>query len=82
MVKRKCVGCGAIKDRNELIRITKNFISGKIEINRSSGVFGRSAYICYNKKCIEEALKKNRLNKALKSKEDLKGNIKWTEILE
>ena len=73
MVKRKCVGCGQLKDSKELIKITKNFLTGKVEINENSKIFGRSAYLCYNKNCIEKAFKKNRLNKALKSSEDLKG---------
>ena len=73
MVKRKCVGCGQLKDSKELIKITKNFLTGQVEINENSKIFGRSAYLCYNKNCIEQAFKKNRLNKALKSSEDLKG---------
>ena len=73
MVKRKCVGCGQLKDSKELIKITKNFLTGKVEINENSKIFGRSVYLCYNKNCIEQAFKKNRLNKALKSSEDLKG---------
>ena len=73
MVKRKCVGCGQLKDSKELIKITKNFLTGKVGINENSKIFGRSAYLCYNKNCIEQAFKKNRLNKALKSSEDLKG---------
>ena len=73
MVERRCVGCGEIKNRDELIKITKNFITGKVEINENSKIFGRSAYLCYNKRCIELALKKNKLNRALKSSEDLKG---------
>lgn len=73
MVERKCVGCGQIKNSSELIKITKNYLTGKVEINENSKIFGRSAYLCYNKKCIELALKKNRLNKSLKTTEDLKG---------
>lgn len=73
MVKRKCISCGQLKDSEELIKITKNFLTGKVEINENSKIFGRSAYLCYNKNCIEQAFKKNRLKKALKSSEDLKG---------
>ena len=79
MVERRCVGCGEIKDRKELIKITKNFATGKVEINENSKIFGRSAYLCSNKKCIELALKKNKLNRALKSSEDLKGLLDGRE---
>ena len=58
-----------------MIKITKEYNSGNTVINPNSLTFGRSAYLCYNQSCIETALKKNRLNKALKSREDLKGLI-------
>lgn len=73
MKYRKCVGCGEIKDAQEMMKLTKNHISGDIEINSNSKIFGRSAYLCYNKQCVEQALKKNKLNKALKTSKDLKG---------
>ena len=73
MKYRKCVGCGEIKDASEMVKLTKNHISGDIEINPNSKIFGRSAYLCYNNQCVEQALKKNKLNKALKTNKDLKG---------
>jgi len=72
-MKRKCVGCGELKDRTELIKITKFYETGEIFVNPNSKIFGRSVYLCYNNSCIENALKKNRLNKALKTTKDLKG---------
>lgn len=79
MTERKCVGCGAVKNRDELIKITRNSADGKVVVNPNSKIFGRSAYLCYNKKCIELALKKNKLNRALKSSEDLKGLLDGRE---
>ena len=73
MVERRCVGCGQIKNTDELMKITKNYLTGKVEINENSKIFGRSAYLCYNNQCIELALKKNKLNKALRTSKDLKG---------
>ena len=70
---RKCVGCGELKDTENLIKITKEHQSGELFLNPNSKIFGRSAYLCYNKLCVENALKKNRLNKALKTTKDLKG---------
>lgn len=75
MTDRKCIGCGEIKNRDNLIKITKEHIANTLVINGDSAVFGRSAYLCYNQSCIETALKKNRLNKVLKTCEDLKGLI-------
>lgn len=70
---RKCVGCGKLIDTKELIKLTKNHLSGEIIINPDTMTFGRSAYLCYNQTCITNALKKNRLNRALKTSQELKG---------
>ena len=79
MPNRKCAGCGQIKPREELMKITKDYKSGDIVIEPNSKTFGRSVYLCYNKNCKELALKKNRLNKALKSNVDLKGLLDGRE---
>ncbi len=85
MVERKCVGCGKIKDTNELIKITrvnkpsKEACDGHKEVivNHSNKIFGRSAYLCYNNACIEAAFKKDKISKILKASvpEDLKGKL-------
>ena len=74
---RKCVGCGELKSRENMIKLTKNHLTGEIVLNPNSKTFGRSAYLCYNQSCIEQALKKNKLNRVLKSSQnvDLKGII-------
>lgn len=75
MVERKCVGCGKIKDRKELIKITKT--EDGIFVNPDNKKFGRSAYLCYNNVCVEAAFKKNKIARVLKTSipEDLKGKI-------
>ena len=73
VIHRKCVGCGELKPRSEMLKITKDYLTGNVVINPDSKIFGRSAYLCYNQNCIETALKKNRLGKALKTNEDWKG---------
>ena len=70
---RKCIGCGELKPRENLLRITKDHKTGEIFLNNDSKIFGRSAYLCYNQSCKENALKKNKLNKTLKTGADLKG---------
>lgn len=77
MVDRKCVGCGKLKNKDELIKITKENQSGDIIINHSNKIFGRSVYLCYNNSCIEAAFKKNKLQKALKTPipQELKGKL-------
>lgn len=70
---RKCVGCGELKPRENLIKIIKDYKDGNIVIEPDSKTFGRSAYLCYNQSCIEAALKKSKLNKALRTNADVKG---------
>ena len=64
---RKCAGCGELKPKENLIKITKNYKDGNIVINPNSKIFGRSAYLCYNQSCIDNAFKKSKLNKFLKT---------------
>ena len=64
--QRKCVGCGELKPREDLIRVMKTD-KKELIVNPNSKTFGRSAYLCYNQRCIELALKKSKLNKALKT---------------
>ena len=72
---RKCAGCGEIKSRENMIKITKEHSTKEVILNPDSLTFGRSAYLCYNQSCIEQALKKNRLHRVLKvpATIDLKG---------
>jgi predicted RNA-binding protein YlxR (DUF448 family) len=77
VVERKCAGCGQVKNRDHLIKITKENSHGDIIINHSNKIFGRSVYLCYNKSCIEAAFKKNKISKVLRASvpEDLKGKL-------
>ena len=68
---RKCFSCGEFKPRENMIKITKEHKTGKPIINPDSKTFGRSVYLCYNQSCIEQAIKKNRINKVLKTNIDI-----------
>ena len=77
-ILRKCAGCGELKPREAMIKITNEYLTGEVIVNPDSKTFGRSAYLCYNQSCIEKALKKNKLNRVLKTNktlEDLKGQL-------
>ena len=65
--QRKCVGCGELKPRSDLIKLTKNHTNNEVILNPNSLIFGRSAYLCYNQNCIENAFKKNKINRVLKT---------------
>ena len=68
---RKCISCGKLKKRSELIKITKEKVSGNVILMPDSNTFGRSVYLCYNQSCIDNAFKKNRINKTLKTGTDI-----------
>ena len=74
---RKCIGCGTVKDRETMIKITYDKQNNKVIVNPSKREFGRSIYLCYNKECISLALRKNRMEKMLKCKfpDNLKGQL-------
>ena len=73
--KRICISCRELKNRDELIKITKESKSGNIVIQPNSKTFGRSVYLCYNQECINNAFKKNKLNKILKTGENIEKEI-------
>ena len=77
MTERKCIACGEMKDKKDLIKITRQSSTGDVIINHNTKIFGRSAYLCYNISCIDGAIKKNKLQRALRTAlpEDLKGKI-------
>ncbi len=64
-VLRKCQACLKIKDRNEMIKITK-LPNGNLKVNPSSKELGRSVYVCKNPDCVKVFIKKKKLKTALK----------------
>ena len=74
-IERKCISCGNIKPRAELIKITKEYSSGNAVIQPNSKTFGRSVYLCYNESCINNAFKKNKLNKILKTNTNINKEV-------
>jgi predicted RNA-binding protein YlxR (DUF448 family) len=55
--QRTCVGCGAAKNKEELLRIVADR-SGDLQIDRKAMLPGRGAYICGKPECAEMAKKK------------------------
>ncbi|WP_342774536.1 RNase P modulator RnpM [Biomaibacter acetigenes] len=53
-----------MKPKKELTRIVRT-VDGKIEVDPTGKKSGRGAYVCKDPKCLEIALKEERLSKAL-----------------
>jgi predicted RNA-binding protein YlxR (DUF448 family) len=64
-IKRKCASCKTLKNREEMIKITK-LQNGSLKINPNSKELGRSVYVCKNQDCIKKFIKKKTLKTALK----------------
>lgn len=62
---RQCACCRSRRPQRELIRIREN--GSKVFVDKTRASYtGRSVYSCPNEKCLEMALKKNRLERALR----------------
>ncbi len=67
--QRKCIVCGSLKDKKDLLRIVNNKEEG-ILIDESGKVNGRGAYVCKDEACLKGLRKSNKLNQAFKMKID------------
>lgn len=64
--QRTCVGCRLTSAKREFVRLICT-PSGHVEIDPTGKRAGRGAYLCLNATCWELALKKKRLDTALKT---------------
>ncbi len=60
---RKCLGCGEMKDKRQLVRVVRNK-EGEISIDLVGKKPGRGAYICHDRACLQKAMKAKRLERA------------------
>ena len=65
--QRTCIACRQIKEKKALIRLVSTE-NGIAEIDEFGKKPGRGAYLCPQKTCWELALRKNRLDYALRTK--------------
>ena len=74
---RLCVGCHEKYPKKELIRIVKT-PDEEVKLDDTGKMNGRGVYICKNEDCLNEVLKKNKLQKSLKKeiKDETKEEIK------
>lgn len=62
---RKCVGCGEMKPKKELIRVLRTE-DGEFVLDVSGKKNGRGAYICNSKECFGKAVKSKGLERSFK----------------
>ena len=66
---RKCMGCGEMKPKKELVRVVKT-PEDEIVLDLTGRKNGRGAYICKSVECFRKCRKGGRLEKAFKTKID------------
>ena len=74
---RKCVGCGEMNEKKEMIRILKT-PEDEIILDTTGRANGRGAYICNSADCLAKAIRNNGLERSLKSQipEDVSARLK------
>ena len=62
---RKCVGCGEMKPKKELMRILRDQ-EGEFMTDTTGKKNGRGAYICFSKECFRKAVKNKGLERSFR----------------
>jgi len=65
--QRTCIACRQVKEKKDLVRLVSTQ-NGIAEIDVFGRKPGRGAYLCPKRTCWELALKKNRLDYALRTR--------------
>ena len=61
---RSCVACRTVRPKRELLRVVRT-PNGRIEADPGGRLAGRGAYVCRASECIDNAIKKGALTRAL-----------------
>ncbi len=62
---RKCVGCGEMKSKKEMIRVLKT-ADEEFVLDVTGKKNGRGAYLCFSKECFDKAVEGKGLERSFK----------------
>ena len=62
---RKCIGCGEMKSKKEMMRVLKT-TDEEFVLDATGKKNGRGAYLCFSKECFEKAVKGKGLERSFK----------------
>lgn len=62
---RKCVGCGEMKSKKEMMRVLKT-AEDSIALDMTGRKNGRGAYLCMTRECLDKARKNKGLERSFK----------------
>ncbi len=77
--QRTCIACREVKPKRQLIRLVYT-VNGTAEVDPSGKKAGRGAYLCHSPDCWEKALKKGRLEQALRKKISAENQARLVEF--
>jgi uncharacterized protein len=61
---RRCMSCRTLKHRSSLMRIVRQASTGGIQLDQG---MGRSAYLCPTAACLQQAQRKKRIERSLRT---------------
>ena len=76
--QRTCIACRSTSGKREFVRIVRT--PEGVEVDLTGKKQGRGAYLCPNPECWETALKKGRVEQALKTKLAPDDRLRLTEF--
>lgn len=79
--QRTCLSCGSTAAKRELVRLVRT-PAGGAEVDATGKRPGRGAYLCHNRDCWQQAVKKGRLDRALRatvSRQDAAAIIRYAD---
>ena len=74
---RTCIVCGTKAPKRTLTRVVAS-AEGVVSLDLTANLPGRGTYVCSDGRCVDQGLKRGRLEYALRTK---LGNEEWTRIL-
>lgn len=63
--ERTCVGCRTVRPKIEMVRIVRQ-PDGTVELDTGGKMPGRGAYVCPDENCLDQAVKRKALDRALR----------------
>ena len=76
--QRTCIACRSSSGKREFVRLVRT--PDGVEVDLTGKKQGRGAYLCPNPECWETALKKGRIETALKTKLTPDDRLRLTEF--
>jgi predicted RNA-binding protein YlxR (DUF448 family) len=76
--QRTCISCRSTSGKREFVRLVR--LPEGVEVDLTGKKQGRGAYLCPNPDCWETALKKGRIELALKTKLTPDDRLRLTEF--